>query len=183
MRLGKTILLATTLALPFTMGAGMALAAETATPAPAAVTKNWNPPAHKMHAQTLVEGLMKNNPDLLSVTFHGVPPGASNLYTMFAGSFPDRIGKVSSADDVMVIEEGFTIIDPRWKKTDPVRKFLVLVPLRDAKAQNVGCIVFAFKDPEGSGKGAAEYLVAADKLRDGLQKDVASHAALFTAAK
>lgn len=157
-----------------------------AVPALAATTapKVWTPPAEKTQAQSLIDQLMKDHPELLSVTFHGVPPGANkDLYAMFAGSFPDRVGKASADDDIMVAAKGFTIIDPRWNKQDPEPKFLVLVPLRDAKAQNVGCIVFAFKNPKTGGKTEAEFLAAANAMRDGLQKSIADHAALFAAAK
>lgn len=150
--------------------------------AAATIEKNWTAPAQKIKAQALIEELMARNSGLLSVTFHGTPPGASKLYTMFAGTWPDRIGKVSAADDVMVIESGFTIIDPRWNKQDPEPKFLVLVPLRDAKAKNVGCIVFAFKNPAGSGKTEQGFLNEANALRDGLQAKIADHAALFQPA-
>lgn len=146
------------------------------------VQKNWTAPAHKINAQVLVDELMARNPGLLSVTFHGTPPGATKLYTMFAGTWPDRIGKVSSEDDVMVIESGFTIIDPRWNKQDPEPKFLVLVPLRDSQARNVGCIVFAFKNPPGSGKTEQSFLREANVLRDRMQARIADHDALFQRA-
>lgn len=153
-----------------------------AAPVAAPVQKNWTAPSHKIKAQVLVDELMARNPGLLSVTFHGTPPGQTKLYTMFAGTWPDRIGKVSSEDDVMVIDSGFTIIDPRWNKQDPEPKFLVLVPLRDTKAKNVGCIVFAFKNPAGSGKTDLTFLREANLLRDGMQSRIADHAALFQQA-
>src|SRR5882757_1628847 len=78
-----------------------------------AAPKNWTPPAHKIYAQTLSEQIMANHPELLSITFHGVPPGMSKVYTMFAGSYVDRIGNADDPDDVMVIELGITIVDPR----------------------------------------------------------------------
>jgi len=37
----------------------------------------------------------------------------SKVYTMFAGSYPDRIGNPDDPDDVMVSELGITIVDPR----------------------------------------------------------------------
>jgi hypothetical protein len=154
-----------------------AVAAGTAAP----MQKNWTAPEYKIKAQALVDELMARNPSLLSVTFHGTPPGASKLYTMFAGTWPDRIGKVSSEDDVMVIENGFTIIDPRWNKKDPEPKFLVLVPLRDAQARSVGCIVFAFKNSAG-GKSDLNFLQEANMLRDGLQAHITDHDALFARA-
>src|SRR5258708_26168764 len=57
-----------------------------------AADKNWTPPTTKIYAQTLSDQIMAAHPELISVTFHGVPPGMSKVYTMFAGSYPDRIG-------------------------------------------------------------------------------------------
>ena len=145
--------------------------------------KNWVAPVYKIHAQTLIEGLMRNNPGLLSVTFHGTPPGQKGVYTMFAGSWPDRIGKVSAADDIMVIESGFTILDPRWNKHDPEPKFLVLLPLRDKSGSNVGCIVFGFRNPAGSARTDQSFLREANALRDGLKSQIADHGALFAPAR
>jgi hypothetical protein len=126
-----TAILAAAIAMP-------ALTSTIAWSASEAVVKVWTPPSQKTQAQALVDGLMKDNPGLLSVTFHGVPVGsAKEAYAMFAGSFPDRVGKASADDDIMVAAKGFTIIDPRYGKNDPEPKFLVLVPLRDAKSKNV----------------------------------------------
>ncbi|MGD9597377.1 MAG: hypothetical protein AB7G76_03285 [Steroidobacteraceae bacterium] len=156
-----------------------ALAADPEGPPPG---KNWVAPAFKMHAQILVDQLMRDNRDLLSVTFHGTPPDKKGIYTMFAGTWPDRIGKISAADDVMVIESGFTLIDPRWNKQDPEPKFLVLVPLRDRNARNIGCIVFGFKNPPGARRSDEAFLQEANRMRDGLQSQIADHAALFARA-
>src|SRR5882757_3904350 len=46
------------------------------TPAPER-SKNWTPPAAKLYVQTLTEQIMAAHPELISVTFHGVPPGAA----------------------------------------------------------------------------------------------------------
>src|SRR5437016_770368 len=54
--------------------------------------KNWTPPAEKIRAQAMAEEVMAAHPELLSITFHGVPPGLDKVYTMFAGSYVDRIG-------------------------------------------------------------------------------------------
>src|SRR6184192_1576344 len=85
--------------------------------AAAAPIKNWTPPAAKMQVQTLTEQVMSAHPELLSITFHGVPPGLSKVYTMFGGSYLDRIGNPDDPDDVMIIETGITILDPRWHRT------------------------------------------------------------------
>src|ERR1700724_81569 len=132
-----------------------ATAAVDAAPAPAAAVKakNWTPPAHKIYAQTLSDQIMAAHHELISVTFHGVPPGSKDVYTMFAGSYPDRIGNPDDPDDVMVIETGVTLLDPRWHRTkDVIRKFVLQTPLRDAAGENIGLIVIAYKNPLDSGK-------------------------------
>ena len=160
-----------------------ALASVAATAAEAAPAKNWTAPAGKIYAQVLSDEIMARHPELLSVTFHGAPPGAAKVYTMFAGSYPDRIGNPDDPDDIDVSVKGITIIDPRWRRTDTVKKFVVLMPLRDAAAQNIGLIVFAFKTDGDGGKGERDYFTAAMDLRDGLEARIPSYGALFEAAK
>jgi hypothetical protein len=156
--------------------------------APAAIapakTKNWTPPSYKIFAQTLADQTMAEYPELLSVTFHGVPPGMDKVYTMFAGSFPERIGNADDPDDVDVITKGITIVDPRWRRVaDNPKKFVVMTPLRDAKNDNIGLIVYAFRLDKNPGKGEREFFTAALSLRDALSERIASYDALFAAAK
>ncbi len=76
------------------LGCSIALAASCicfTTPAPAAEpakAKNWTAPAYKNKAQVLSDRIMATHPELLSVTFHGIPPGMKDTYTMFAGCIP-----------------------------------------------------------------------------------------------
>ena len=82
------------------------------------VKKNWTPPPGKLYVQTLTDQIMKAHPELISVTFHGTPPGAApKTYTMFGGSYLDRIGNPDDPDDILVDETGVTILDPRWHRT------------------------------------------------------------------
>ena len=149
-----------------------------------AAEKNWTAPAHKMYAQTLSEEIMATHPELLSVTFHGAPPGLSKVYTMFAGSFPERIGNADDPDDVMVVELGITIIDPRWNRPkDPVKKFVMMLPLRDTAGGHIGLLVLAYKNPAGTGKSEMDFFAASSKLRDELQKKIPTYAGLFAPAK
>ena len=130
--------LATILTAALALSAGMAAAAAPTPPATAPPkAKNWTPPPQKIYAQTLVEQIMAKHPELISVTFHGVPPGLDKVYTMFAGSFPERIGNPDDPDDIDVITKGITIVDPRWNRNDPVKKFVVLMPLRDALQKQI----------------------------------------------
>ena len=145
--------------------------------------KNWTAPGYKIYAQQLSDEIMSKHPELISVTFHGVPPGMEKVYTMFAGSFPERIGNSDDPDDIDVQTKGITILDPRWQRTDPERKFVVLMPLRDASGENIGLIVFAFKNAANSGKAEREYLAQATEMRDGLKKRIQTYKSLFDRAR
>ena len=150
----------------------------------AAAEKNWTAPKTKIYAQTLSDQTMAAHPELLSVTFHGVPPNMTKVYTMFGVSFPERIGNPDDPDDIDVSVKGVTIIDPRWHRTnDTVRKFVVLMPLRDAAGENIGLIVYAFKTDAQPGKGERDYFAQAMNMRDALEKDIPSYDALFAPAK
>jgi len=162
-----------------------ALLVSVAPPADAqtAPKKNWTPPSTKIYAQTLSDETMAKHPELLSVTFHGVPPGEHEVYTMFAGSYPERIGNPDDPDDIDVTKKGITILDPRWHRTnDTAKKFVVLEPLRDKAGEDVGLIVYAFKTDAGN-KGERKYALAAMDLRDQLRAKIPSYAALFAPAK
>ncbi|MDD2677214.1 MAG: hypothetical protein PHP75_07090 [Methylacidiphilaceae bacterium] len=152
--------------------------------AAAAKKKNWTPPSHKILAQLLSDRTMAEHPELLSVTFHGVPPGMDKVYTMFAGSFPERIGNPDDPDDIDVITKGITIVDPRWHRTkDNPKKFVVMLPLRDKNKENIGLVVYAFKLDTNPGKGEREFFAEALDLRDALSEQIPSYEALFTAPK
>ncbi len=169
------------IALAALAGAAMTITVPAFADAPA---KNWTPPAYRIYAQTLSDEIMAAHPELISVTFHGVPPGMSKVYTMFAGSYPERIGNPDDPDDVMIIETGITILDPRWHRTkDPIRKYVPMLPLRDAAGENIGLLVLAYKNPVNSGYNDEHFFKQSMALRDELQKKIPSYSALFEKAK
>jgi hypothetical protein len=142
--------------------------------------KNWTPPAYEIYAQTLADKTMAEHPELLSVTFHGVPPGMKDAYTMFAGSYKDRIGNADDPDDIDVQTKGITIVDPRWHRyKDPAKKFVVQLPMRDAAGENIGLVVYAFKDDHPVRGDERKFYTAALDLRDALEAKVPSYGALF----
>ena len=55
----------------------------------------------------------------------------------------------------------------------------MMLPLRAASGENVGEIVIAYKNPEGSGKTEKDFFLASTRLRDDLMKKIPSYAALF----
>jgi hypothetical protein len=173
---------ATALAASASLVAGPACAQ--VAPAAPAITKNWTAPAHKMLAQKLCDEILAAHPELISVTMQGVPPGQQKVYTMFAGSFPERIGKASNPDDVVVITKGYTIVDPRYKRSDDTeKKVVVLTPLRDAAGENVGLLVLAYNNDASHSRSEAEFYLASQALRDELQKQIPSYTALFDPVK
>ena len=148
--------------------------------------KNWTAPSYKIYGQKLSDETMAKHPELLSITLHGLPPGQENVYTMFAGSYTDRIGNPDDPDDIDVTKKGITILDPRWHRTnDTDKKFVVLMPMRDKSGENVGLVVYAFKNPKNPSTSATEkeYLAKSTALRDSLAKQVPSYKALFDPAK
>jgi hypothetical protein len=148
-----------------------------------APAKNWKAPAQKIYAQKLSDEIMAAHPELQSVTFHGTPPGEKDVYTMFAGSYLERIGNPDDPDDIDVIKKGITIVDPRWHRpNDAVKRFVVQEPLRDKAGENIGLIVYAYKTANGS-KGEQFYTLDAMKMRDALQAKISSYAALFEPAR
>ena len=163
------------MAVAIVMSASLVTAPATAAP------PNWTKPAGRIYAQQLSDETMKAHPELLSFTLHGVPPGAApDTYTMFAGSYPDRIGNADDPDDIDVSKKGITIVDPRWHRTkDPSPKFVVLMPLRDAAGANIGLVVYAFKVKQESNAGERDYYLKSLVLRDSLAKRIASYAGLF----
>jgi hypothetical protein len=177
-------LLKTTLAAAITGFVAFGSQATWAADAPA---KNWTAPSYKIYGQKLSDETMAAHPELLSITLHGVPPGKADAYTMFAGSFPERIGNPDDPDDIDVSKKGITIVDPRWKRTqDNPKKFVVLMPMRDASGENIGLVVYAFKNPPANPHTSVvelEYLKKSTMLRDELQKKIPSYGALFEAAK
>ena len=167
----------------FALGAS-ALWAQTPAAAPAAPKKNWTPPAYKIYAQTLSDEIMAAHPELISVTFHGVPPGLKEVYTMFAGSYPERIGNPDDDDDIMITKSGITIIDPRWHRPkDPIKKFVMMVPLRDAAGENCGLLVLAYHHEANDGKTEMDFYTSSYAIRDALQNKIPSYAALYERAK
>ena len=114
--------------------------AETAAAAKAKV-KNWSAPADKIVAQTLVESLLASRDDLASVTLHGVPPGTM-VHTMFAGSWPDRVGNADDPDDVDIATKAIAVLDPALSRKG---LYEVMLPLKDASDKVIGALVIGFR--------------------------------------
>lgn len=165
------------------LGLASAAPAQTAPAAPAPIVKIWNAPSHKTLAQAVIDDVWASHKDeMVGITFHAKPQGMDK-YAMIAGTWPDRVGKASAEDDIMSAEEGFIILDPRYRKNDPEPKYLVIIPLRDQSSTNIGAIVFGFKNPPTSGKSGPDYTAIATFMRDEMQKKIPNAAALYQPAR
>ena len=177
--LATSVVLSASLLLPAeTHAAGTSVAASS--PAPAVQRpKNWHAPPGTLLAQKLVDEAMAKHPELLSLTLHGVPPGTT-VHTMFAGSFPDRIGNTDDPDDIEAQENGLTILDPALKHDN---KFVVFVPIQDASGRRIGTAVAAFKKVVGHPRTPLQYYELALRVSRELQKGTPSFEALFRPAR
>ena len=176
-------LIRTFLGMAFVVGTTAGAAAQAAPPAaPPAMVKIWNPPPYRTLAQAVIDRVWERHKDeMVGITFHAVPPGIDR-YAMIAGTYEGRVGKASAEDDIMVAEDGFVIMDPRYRKSDPEPKYLVIIPLRDQSKTNIGAIVFGFKHPPGSDRSGPEHVAVATYLRDQLQREIPNAAALYDRA-
>lgn len=146
--------------------------------------KNWAGPGKRIQAQAIVDELMASHPELMSITVHATPPGMKDVYTMIAGSFPDRIGNESSPGDVITVKKAVTQIEPKWGTPDWQKKVSVLVPLKDRQGRYLpAAMVIAFKHSADDGRIDTDFLSPAVRIRDGLQERIPSFDFLFASAR
>lgn len=128
-----------------------------------------------IYAQTLVNEIVAQHPELVVVGMHAARPG-SKQSTMIAANL-DRIGKQDDEDDLAVAHERKTILAPNLK--DPAR-FEVAVPLKDATGTVIGCLATVFK--YSTGDDEVRMHAAAVAIRDELARKIANAAVLFKPA-
>lgn len=174
-----SIIFSVSLLLPGETHAAGAPASPSSAPPAAQKPKNWHAPPGRLLAQKLVDEAMAKHSELLSLTLHGIPPGTT-VHTMFAGSFPERIGNADDPDDIEAQENGLTILDPALRHDN---KFVVFVPLRDVSGQRIGTAVIVFKKAAAHPHTDLQYYEMALQVRKELQKGTPSFEALFRPAR
>ncbi len=146
--------------------------------------KNWVAPAYKSLAQALVDELMAKHPEVASITMHGTPPGKKDIYTMFAGSFDDRIGNESSGGDIITIKKGVTQVESKWGSANWMKRVTIVAPVKNAKGDYLPiAMCIAFYQSPTSGKIDTDFLQPGVKIRDSIMSRIASVEALFGPAK
>lgn len=145
--------------------------------------KNWVGPTQKIKAQQLVDELAASHPEVMSITMHAVPAGAPD-YTMIAGTFPDRIGNVSSPGDIITAKKGVTQVESKWGTPDFGKKVSVVLPLKDSAGKYLPvAMVVAFKQSPTSGLIDVDFLQPGVRIRDSIAPRIQSVDSLYAAAR
>lgn len=114
----------------------------------------------KIYAQTLVNQIIKEYPDLLVVAMHVTPPNESQ--NVIIASNVGRIGKRADAEDLRVIRTGETLAKVN-KNGD---RFEVELVLHDASGKPLGALAIVF--PYKAGDSAEQFKKRANMIHDEL---------------
>jgi len=137
---------------------------------------SWGKAAdNKIYAQTLVNDVMANHPELVVFGVHATAPGSKDEALIACNL--DRIGKKDDDDDIAVATEGKMIMAPNLK--DP-NKFEVQLPLLDVQGRVVGSTGFVFK--YHAGQDVVKLLKRALSIREDLAKKISDQKTLFQTA-
>lgn len=143
--------------------------------------KNWVAPDYKIFAQQLVDELMAGHPEIMSITIHATPPGMDdNVFSMVAGSFPDRIGNQSSPGDVISIVKGVTQVESKWGSPNWKKKVSIVLPLKDSQGNYLrAAMVVAFTTSEDDPRMDTDFMAPGVAIRDSLNSRIAGFDTLF----
>ena len=113
-----------------------------------------------IYAQTLVNQIIKEYPDLLVVAMHVTPPNESE--NVIIASNVGRVGKRADAEDLRVIRNGETLAKIN-KNGD---RFEVELVLHDASGKPLGALAIVF--PYKAGDSAEQFKKRANMIQDEL---------------
>jgi hypothetical protein len=129
-------------------------------------------PVNAPYAQELVIATKGAHPELQKLGLHAIPPGQQE-YAIIANAIPSKIGKKSSASDLVVLRSG----QPTVKNNDHGKFFDLCLPISDASGHGLGITVMEI--PYGSARDSADALAKASAVRDEMQGKISSHHQLF----
>jgi hypothetical protein len=130
---------------------------------------------NKIFAQQLVNELMAQNPDLISVGIHGIPPGGKG-YVVAAHSL-DLIGKKDDSVDEGIIKDDQTVIGIETIGHTTALRMVIHAGLHDRSGNVIGMVVLSFKPKADHDKLAA--LARAEPLLRDLFQKIPDAASLF----
>ena len=120
----------------------------------------------RTHAQRIVDEIQARQPDVLVLALRAPPRGGRELVVL--GSTFGRHGKKADADDMKI----FATSEPATGVYSNAKRFGIDLQLRDATGKTVGTMNVGYAYKQGDGEKAL--LGKAEKLRDELQKRIAS---------
>jgi iron complex outermembrane receptor protein len=123
-------------------------------------------------AQRLVDQALAKHPEVILLAIHATPPGHRNL--IVASNF-GRIGKIGDEDDTRCIRTGVSNLEVNGKHFEDE------VVMKDQSGRTVGAVGVVFNYKPGDDKAALAKI--ADQIRDEMQAQTPSAAALFGPAK
>lgn len=142
----------------------------------AAYAQSNSIPVKAPYAETLVVNTKAAHKELQKLGLHAIPPGQHD-YAIIANIYPEKIGKKSSAGDLVVVQSG----KPSIKKDEKGKFFDCKLPIADASGKAIGMTVMEI--PFKSAKDADEALAKSTVVRDELQAKIPSYARLFEMAE
>lgn len=127
----------------------------------------------KTKAQALVERSIARYPSVMILGLHAVAPGATD--STIIASNKGSIGKKDDPDDLEAFHTNKEVLGPDEKKN----VYEVLVPMRDKTGKPIGTLVCVYS---WHGEKIKQYSETTAKIRDELQKEIASLDDLFSPA-
>ncbi len=127
-------------------------------------------------AQQLIVKVKMAHPEIQKLGLHAVLPG-QDQNVIIANNLPEKIGKVSSANDMQLVASG----EPQAVRIDKGSYWDTFVPLHDQGGQIIGFLVMEVPFAIAGTRDLA--LLKGAVIRDEVQQQVPTLAALFAPAR
>jgi hypothetical protein len=136
-------------------------------------------PANYIHvdaptAQRLVVAEKNQHPEILKLGLHATPPGATDN-AIIASDTPSKIGKKSSASDMQNLAGGKALA----LKIEKEKIYDLLLPITDAHGGDLRSGFVVMEAPFSKADNEQQALKIGIAIRDELQSEIASQAALY----
>ena len=127
----------------------------------------------RTYAQALVDQVIGENPNVMVLGMHAVAPGTKD--SAIIASNIGRIGKKDDDDDLDAFRKNAPVFEPVKEK----HRYEVLLPMRDRSGEPIGVLGIV---SHWNGEDEKTFLLAATRIRDGLEDKIGSLAELFKSA-
>jgi hypothetical protein len=152
-------------------GSGSGLAAMSGLPvAPARIV------VHAAFAQQLIVRLKDQHPEIQKLSLHAVPPGETQS-AIIASNLPEKIGKLSSPDDLATVAAG----QPSVHRVEEGKFWDTFVPVHDRGGHVIGFLIMEV--PFSTASTGSEAIAVGTRIRNEVQQQVPTLETLFGPAK